>query len=61
MEVSGFDSYSSHQTLQVREQVEEVEHEMWCYANNTYLSPKMKQGASCGIARIHMKACTESL
>lgn len=61
IEVSGFDSFSSRQTLQVREQVEEVEHEMCCYANNTYLSPRMKWEASRGISRIHMKACTESL
>lgn len=61
IEVSAFDSYSSRQTLQVREQVGEVKHEMCCYANNTYLSPRMKWEASRGIARIYMKVCAESL
>lgn len=58
IEVSTFDSYCSRQMLQVREQVGEVEHEMCCYANNTYLSPRMKWEASRGMARIYMKAYT---
>lgn len=42
--VETFDSVSSLQTSQVREQVGEAEHEMCCYANNTYLSQGMRVG-----------------
>lgn len=59
--VKAFDSYSSLHTVQVREQVGEAEHEMCCYANNTYLSPGMKREAGTGITTLYMYACTESL
>lgn len=52
--VKASDSYSSPQTLQVREQVGEAEHEMCCYANNTYLSPGMKWAGS-GIASLYIR------
>lgn len=54
--VKAFDSYSSLQTLQVREQVGEAEHEMCCYANNTYLSLGMKWEAGSGIASLYTHA-----
>lgn len=54
--VKAFDSYSSLQTLQVRKQVGEAEHEMCCYANNTYLSPGMRWEAVSGIASLYTHA-----
>ena len=51
-----FDSYSSLQTLQVREQVGEARHEICCYANNTYLSLGMKWEAGSGIASLYTHA-----
>lgn len=51
-----FDSYSSLQTLQVREQVGEAEHEMCCYANNTYLPLGMRWEAGTGISSLYTHA-----